>query len=154
MTHPLRSIAKHLRKQGTDAERLLWNRLRARQIQGLRFRRQEPVGQYIVDFLSYEVRTVIEVDGGQHAGAKERDIERDKWLTNQGFNALRFWDNEVLTNIEGGLEVIRKTASCSPGWGCNNGPGDSSFGCKNAPRLGAGRIKTCPPFAGGQRMVT
>jgi very-short-patch-repair endonuclease len=88
--------------------------LRAKQINGLRFRRQEPIGQYIVDFLSYEVRMVIEVDGGQHARAKARDNERDEWLTHQGFRVLRFWDNEVLNNIEGVVETIRKATSPSP----------------------------------------
>jgi very-short-patch-repair endonuclease len=88
--------------------------LRAKQINGLRFRRQEPVGQYIVDFLNYEVRMVIEVDGGQHAGTNARDNKRDAWLTDQGFRVLRFWDNEVLNNIEGVAETIRKAASPSP----------------------------------------
>ncbi len=114
MTDQLRAIAKRLRKRQTDAENLLWNRLRAKQMNGLRFRRQEPVGQYIVDFLNYEVRMVIEVDGGQHAGTKARDNKRDAWLTDQGFRVLRFWDNEVLNNIEGVVETIRKAISPSP----------------------------------------
>ncbi len=114
MTHPLRSVAKHLRKQGTDAERLLWNRLRARQIHGLRFRRQEPIGQYIADFLCYEVKMVIEVDGGQHAGQKQYDEKRDHWMASQGFRVLRFWDHEVLTNINGVLEKIMVQIPPSP----------------------------------------
>jgi very-short-patch-repair endonuclease len=114
MTHPLRSVAKHLRKQGTDAERLLWNRLRARQIHGLRFRRQEPIGQYIADFLCYEVKMVIEVDGGQHAGQKQYDEKRDHWMASQGFRVLRFWDHEVLTNINGVLEKIMVQILPSP----------------------------------------
>jgi very-short-patch-repair endonuclease len=124
MKKPLRSIAKHLRKRGTDAEKLLWNRLRAKQMNGLRFRRQEPVGQYIADFLCYEVRMVIEMDGGQHAERKLFDKERDDRIVSQGFRVLRFWDNEVLTNIGGVLERIREQISPSPspspggrGWG-------------------------------------
>jgi very-short-patch-repair endonuclease len=81
---------------------------------GLRFRRQEPVGQYIVDFLCYEVRMVIEVDGGQHAEQKQIDKERDNWLASQDFRVLRFWDNEVLTNVEGVLEKIRDHVTPSP----------------------------------------
>jgi len=84
MTARLRAIAKRLRRQGTGAENLLWNHLRAKQINGLRFRRQEPVGQYIVDFLSYEIRMVIEVDGGQHTDQKQVDKERDNWLASKG----------------------------------------------------------------------
>jgi very-short-patch-repair endonuclease len=114
MTDRLGAIAKHLRRRGTEAEKLLWNHLRAKQLHGLRFRRQEPIGRYIVDFLCYEVRMVIEVDGGQHAGAKVRDNERDEWLTSQGFNVLRFWDNEVLMNVEGVLENIKDQVSPSP----------------------------------------
>jgi len=114
MKDRLRVIAKHLRRQGTVAENLLRNHLRAKQINGLRFRRQEPVGQYIVDFLCYEVRMVIEVDGGQHAERKEFDKERDDWLASRGFRVLRFWDNEVLTNIEGVLEKIRDEITPSP----------------------------------------
>ena len=114
MTNRTTAIAKNLRRRSTEAEKLLWNHLRAKQMHGLRFRRQEPIGRYIVDFLCYEVRMVIEVDGGQHCAAKARDNERDDWLKNQGFNVLRFWDNAVLTNIEGVLEVIRKITSPSP----------------------------------------
>ena len=114
MTDQLRAIAKRLRKRQTDAENLLWNRLRAKQINGLRFRRQEPVGQYIDDFLNYEVRMVIEVDGGQHAEQKKVDKERDDWLASQGFKVLRFWDNDVLTNVEGVLEKIKDQVTPSP----------------------------------------
>ena len=74
---------------------------------GVKFRRQQPIGKYIVDFVSFEKRIVIELDGGQHSAEQERDRERDNWLSKQGFKVLRFWDNEVLNNIEGVLEVIR-----------------------------------------------
>ncbi len=101
-------IAKNLRKQLTDTERLLWTRLRAKQLEGLKFRRQEPIGKYIVDFVCYEKCLVIEADGGQHSFEKGKDETRDKWLNKEGFKVLRFWNNEILTNIEGVLEVIKK----------------------------------------------
>jgi len=103
------AIAKTLRKRPTDSERLLWKDLRAKQIEGYKFRRQDPMGRYIVDFACHEKRIVIEVDGGQHVQDKERDRERDQWLKEQGYNVLRFWNNEVLQNIEGVLEAIRNS---------------------------------------------
>jgi len=107
-------IAKNLRKKLTDTERLLWTRLRARQLEGLKFRRQEPIGKYIVDFVCYEKGIVIEADGGQHSSEKGKDATRDKWLKKEGFKVLRFWNNEILTNIEGVLEVIRKECLYNP----------------------------------------
>ena len=100
-------LAKDLRKRSTDAEKLLWRYLRLKQIEGLKFRRQEPIGNYIVDFVCFESKIVVEADGGHH-DASEKDIERDTWLLSQGFKVLRFWNHEVLTNIEGVLEVIRR----------------------------------------------
>ncbi|PIV20416.1 MAG: DNA (cytosine-5-)-methyltransferase [Deltaproteobacteria bacterium CG_4_8_14_3_um_filter_45_9] len=100
-------LARGLRKSHTDAELLLWKYLRTRQMDGVKFRRQQPIGKYIVDFVSFEKRIVIELDGGQHSAEQERDRERDNWLSKQGFKVLRFWDNEVLQNLEGVLEVIR-----------------------------------------------
>jgi len=76
-------------------------------MQGIKFRRQQPIENYIVDFVSFEQRMVIELDGGQHAINKEKDNERDRILTENGFKVLRFWDNEIFDNLEGVLEVIR-----------------------------------------------
>ena len=98
---------KVLRKRPTDAEKLLWKQLRLKQIEGFKFRRQQPIDNYIVDFVCFEKRIVIEVDGGQHATQSEDDIVRDTYLRQQGFKVLRFWNNEVLQNINGILEVIR-----------------------------------------------
>jgi very-short-patch-repair endonuclease len=83
--------------------------LKGKNLEGIKFRRQEPIGDYIVDFVAFEKRLVIEVDGGQHADQKEKDkdIQRDVWLGSQGFKVLRFWNNEVLQNLEGVLETIR-----------------------------------------------
>ena len=105
--------AKSLRKTSTDAERFLWRHLRTKQIEGLKFRRQEPIGNYIVDFVCFDPKVVVEVDGGQHAGS-EKDVERDGWFQSQGFSVLRFWNNEVLLNIEGLLTVIRDTCMAHP----------------------------------------
>ncbi len=82
--------------------------VRARQISGAKFRRQSPIGPYIVDFVSFDVRIVIELDGGQHATSpqRQRDISRDQWLEGQGFLILRFWNTDVLLNINGVLSRI------------------------------------------------
>jgi len=108
MKSRLTDLARSLRRRSTDAERTLWRSLRARQLGGLRFRRQHPIGDYIVDFVCLERALVIELDGGQHSEPmqKTRDVARDRWLEEEGFMVLRFWDNEVLTNVEGVLEVI------------------------------------------------
>jgi very-short-patch-repair endonuclease len=88
--------------------------LRAKQLEGLKFRRQEPIGKYIADFACHEKRMVIEVDGRQHSTNKERDRERDNWFKEQGYKVLRFWNNKVLTNIAGVLEVIRENCLSHP----------------------------------------
>lgn len=106
MNKNIASIAKTLRKQSTHAEKFLWKHIREKQLEGFKFRRQEPIGKYIVDFVCFQKQVVIEIDGGQHAG-NVTDRERDNWLRRQGYKVLRFWNNEVLTNIEGVLEMIR-----------------------------------------------
>lgn len=108
MSSKLVTIAQNLRKRSTDAENLLWRHLRRKQIAGVKFRRQQPIDNYVVDFVCFEKRIVIEVDGGQHAINRFKDIEREKYLIENGFIILRFWNNEVLQNAEGVLEVIRK----------------------------------------------
>ena len=102
------ALGKALRKRPTDAEKVLWKQLQRKQIEGFKFRRQQPIDNYIVDFVCFEKRIVIEVDGGQHATQSEDDIARDTYLRQQGFKVLRFWNNEVLQNINGVLEVIRE----------------------------------------------
>jgi very-short-patch-repair endonuclease len=104
----LLGLAKALRKRQTDAENLLWRHLRAKQLEGVKFRRQAPLGNYIVDFVSFERKVIIEIDGGHHALQEEKDRVRDDWLKNQGFKILRFWNNEVLRELDGVIEVIRK----------------------------------------------
>ena len=103
--HRTRVRARELRRNPTDAERLLWKKLRYWQVDGCKFRRQQPLGRYIVDFVCLQKRLIVEVDGGQHAEQANYDAERDGWLVDQGFVVLRFW-NDVLNNMDGVLETI------------------------------------------------
>ncbi|MBI5740976.1 MAG: endonuclease domain-containing protein [Nitrospirae bacterium] len=105
--------ARLLRNRPTEAEQLIWNHLRMKQMEGLKFRRQQPIDNYIVDFVCFEDRLIIEIDGGQHA-ENEKDIKRDRYLSKNGFRVLRFWNNDVFKNIEGVLEVIRINCLKSP----------------------------------------
>ncbi|PKU25018.1 endonuclease domain-containing protein [Telmatospirillum siberiense] len=98
-------LARKLRRDATDAEMAMWRMLRASQLAGAKFRRQRPLGPYIVDFISFSHRLVIECDGGQHAGSSD-DAKRDAWLACQGFRILRFWNHDILTNPEGILTTI------------------------------------------------
>lgn len=110
MKDRLTQTARQLRKNSTEAEKLLWKHLQAEQLEGCKFRRQAPIGNYIVDFACFEKKIVIELDGGQHAIEHEKDIERDHWFVKQGFSVLRFWNNDVLENCEGVLENIKQAA--------------------------------------------
>lgn len=110
MTKDLTQLARQLRKNSTDAERMLWKHLRNRQLNNLKFRRQQPIGNYIVDFVCFENKLIIEVDGGQHAPNRESDAIRTDWLENQGYHVLRFWNNDVLKNTEGVIQRI--TENC------------------------------------------
>src|SRR5207245_1912725 len=98
---------RRLRTEMTDAELRLWMRLRCQQIDGYRFRRQVPMGPYIVDLVCLGARLVIEIDGGQHAQVVERDNRRTAWLASRGFKVLRFWNNDVLLQTDSVLESIR-----------------------------------------------
>jgi|SRR5690606_21969395 len=102
------AIARALRKNSTDAEERLWSRLRRRQLDGWRFRRQVPLGPYVVDFACLAARLVIEVDGSQHSWRAEHDAARTSWLEANGFQVLRFWNNEVHSNLDGVLETVRR----------------------------------------------
>jgi very-short-patch-repair endonuclease len=101
-------FAKQLRAHSTDAEAVLWYNLRNRRFFGYKFRRQMAVGKYIVDFVCLERMLVIEVDGGQHAEQLLYDTERTKALVKRGFNVIRFWNNEVLSNLDGVLSTINE----------------------------------------------
>jgi len=101
------ATARKLRRNPTDAEARLWARLRRKQIDGHRFRRQVPLGPYVADFVCLDARLIIEVDGGQHDERAELDAWRTAWLEANRFRVLRFWNNDVLQNIDGVVETIR-----------------------------------------------
>ncbi|MEL7689645.1 endonuclease domain-containing protein [Citromicrobium bathyomarinum] len=98
--------ARALRKDSTDAEARLWSRLRNRQFRNLKFRRQVPLGRFIVDFYCHELQLIIEVDGGQHS--EEGDQSRTEWLESEGYRIVRFWNNELLENLDGVLVELER----------------------------------------------
>jgi len=100
--------ARSLRSRMTDAERKLWSALRDRRFANFKFRRQVPLGPFIADFVCYDARLIVEVDGGQHAESRS-DERRDRWFAANGFVVRRFWNNDVLTNLEGVLISILET---------------------------------------------
>ncbi|MBO4226921.1 endonuclease domain-containing protein [Bradyrhizobium neotropicale] len=99
-------IARKLRANQTDAEIVLWNRVRSRQIDGHKFVRQQPIIGYVCDFVCREKCLIIEVDGGQHSESAS-DAMRDRRLAEEGYRVLRFWNNDVLRNLEGVLSTIQ-----------------------------------------------
>ncbi len=105
------ALARKLRYGHTDAEKALWAKLRNRQLEGVKFRRQQPLGAYIVDFISLDRKIIFEIDGGQHNEdeVRKRDAGRATWLQERGYQVLRFWNNEVLVNMDGVLERIRES---------------------------------------------
>ena len=103
-------LAKGLRRKETEAEQILWSLLRSKQLNGVKFRRQQPLGDYIVDFVSFDKQLVIETDGGQHNAEPtiEQDELRTKWLESQGFRVIRFWNHDVMKNTDGVITGIRE----------------------------------------------
>jgi very-short-patch-repair endonuclease len=101
--------ARRLRRDQTDAERVLWFRLRDRRLGGWKFRRQFPIDRFIVDFCCVEARLIVELDGGQHAVQVEADAQRTKVLEAMGYLVLRYWNNDVMGNLDGVLEDIWAT---------------------------------------------
>ena len=93
----------------TEAEKHLWSKIRRDQIDGLPFRKQVAIGDYVADFACLPIKLVIEVDGGQHDWQKAQDDTRTAWLESRGYRVVRFWNNEVLGNIDGVLEVLLAT---------------------------------------------
>jgi very-short-patch-repair endonuclease len=102
--------ARQLRRDATDAERRLWSALRDRRLKGYRFRRQHPIGNYIVDFACTEHRLIVEADGGQHAD-NQADRCRTARLEAEGWRMLRFWNNDILSNANGVAETILRALS-------------------------------------------
>lgn len=107
----IKTNSRQLRKAMTDAEQQLWRYLRMRQMHGLKFRRQHPCANFILDFACVEIKLAIELDGGQHQLQIEYDALRTQYLSNQGWQILRFWNNEVLHQINSVLERIHEHCS-------------------------------------------
>ena len=110
---PLKKFSRRMRKEPTDAEKKLWQQLRMKQLGGLKFRRQVPVDHFIADFVCFEKRIIVELDGGQHC-ENQQDTERTEILKSKGFHVLRFWNNEVLYNIGGVLAEIMNIVNPHP----------------------------------------
>ena len=104
----MRILARNLRRNQTDAERLLWRHLRNKLLDGNRFRRQEVIGLHIVDFVCLEQKLIVELDGGQHVDAAEADVARTQQLEAYGYRVIRFWNDEVLTRTDDVLDSILK----------------------------------------------
>ena len=104
------ALARKLRKNMTEAEKLFWYHVRDRQLSGYKFRRQLPVGPYVADFACLETKLIVEIDGGQHNGSLG-DIKRDADLNTAGFKVARYWNNDVLNNIDGVLSTLTLTLS-------------------------------------------
>ena len=130
-----KTFARRLRRSMTDAEHLLWRHLRAHRLGGHKFRRQQPLGPYVLDFVHFGARLIVEVDGGQHNDSRH-DALRDAWLKGQGFRVLRFWNNEILLSTEQVLAVIfEAVASPSPQPSPIKGEGAVLCGARSASPL-------------------
>jgi len=104
-------FARQLRKSQSDAEHRFWLHVRNRRLAGYKFRRQRPVGPYVVDFICESARVIVELDGGQHADQRRYDDNRDRYLRDRGYSVLRFWNNDVLQNMDGVLEAALRKLS-------------------------------------------
>lgn len=116
----VKTRARTLRKNPTDVENKLWSYLRHRQIEGHKFRRQQPIGKYIVDFACMEEKLIIELDGGQHNERIDYDAERTVWLKSEGYQVIRFWNDEALKNIEIVMDEIYRALHKQLRWGDRN----------------------------------
>jgi very-short-patch-repair endonuclease len=106
--------AKRLRREMTEAEKKLWRGLREGELGAHRFRKQMPAGPYVLDFCCLRKKLVIEVDGGQHAEISTAEERRNRWLRSEGYTVLRFWNNEVLENLDGVLWRIEEVLKVLP----------------------------------------
>lgn len=114
-TRTQKQNAKDLRNNPTQPEQILWSYLKKSQLNGLKFRRQQPIGKYIVDFLCCSKKLVIELDGGQHCETEEYDKTRDNFLETEGYKVIRIWNNDIYDNIEGVMEYLNNiTTSPTP----------------------------------------
>lgn len=101
-----KTFARKLRKSEADAERKIWQQLRSRNLSGAKFRRQHPIGPYIIDFICINEKLIIELDGSQHQQQRDYDAERTAFLKQQGYRVLRFWDDDVLSRTEDVMQAI------------------------------------------------
>jgi very-short-patch-repair endonuclease len=108
-----RDAARTLRRNLTDAERKMWRLLRDRRLAGVKFRRQVPIGPFVANFASVEHGLVVELDGGQHAESAY-DAQRDRFLAGEGWRVVRFWNNDVMQNSEGVLEMLLQALALTP----------------------------------------
>ncbi|TCO38891.1 endonuclease domain-containing protein [Dokdonella fugitiva] len=130
--------ARALRVAQTDAERALWRRLRNRALLDWKFRRQHEIGPYIVDFVCTDAGLIVELDGGQHLEQVEEDAARTRWLQRSGYCVLRFWNDDVLKNIDVVLEQILKALAAE-----RRGSGEPDVALRTSPHPG--------PLPGGER---
>ena len=109
-------FARKLRREQTDVERKLWNELRGRRLGGVKFRRQQPIGPYFVDFVSFDAMLVVELDGSQHGeeAARRKDERRTAYLNSRGLHVIRFWNHEINQNMRGVLEAIERALEGRP----------------------------------------
>ena len=110
----MKSLARKLRHQSTDAERMLWKYLRAHRMAGYKFKRQVVIEPYIVDFMCLEARLIVEADGGQHLEQVKDDLKRSRFLESLGYKVVRFWNHEILCDIHSVLERIHSCLIESP----------------------------------------
>jgi very-short-patch-repair endonuclease len=126
----MKSLARHLRQQATDAERMLWSHLRAHRMSGYKFRRQVVIEPYIVDFVCLETRLIVEADGGHHLEQGDEDLQRSEYLESLGYKVIRFWNHEILGDIDIVLERIHsyliEAPSPQPSPGGRGGGADKS----------------------------
>jgi len=135
--------AQHLRNNATDAERLLWLELRQSRLGGYKFSRQIPIGPFICDFVCRRAKLVVELDGGQHSANATADAARTAFIEKSGYHVLRFWNNDVVANMEGVLQTIMsEIAACPPPnplpageGGLGPSPQPFSMSCGRGPRF-------------------
>ena len=121
----MKFLARKLRQQSTDAERMLWKHLRAHRMAGYKFRRQVVIEPYIVDFICLDARLIVEADGGQHLEQAEDDLKRSAFLQSRGYKVIRFWNDEILTDTHIVLERIYNNLITAPSPGGSTGKADT-----------------------------
>lgn len=149
---PLTPNAKKLRADMTDAERVLWRELRAQRFGDWKFRRQQPIGRYIVDFVCFSAKCVIEADGGQHQNSAS-DAERNAWLQREGYTVLRYWNHQILTQVPDVLEDIERALRRAPSPQPLSPPGRGAFERQPPREAGAERSKRAQIPGGEEQRI-